>query len=224
MVVDNKIFNLFRGKIEFMHELFLQNFVKLFVAIDPIALIPIFASLSSKIPIDKIFKLGITMFLISLFLLIFFVVFGNALLDIIGISIASFQIAGGIFLFIIAFEMLFEKRSKRKEKLVDKKINEDFLIAFIIFPITIPLIIGPSAITLSILISENFSFSFLNLYTKILPIFVVITLTVFIFITSKITASFLGKFPVLILQKIFGIILGSLAIEFILNGIRLSKL
>ena len=207
-----------------MHELFLQNFVKLFVAIDPIALIPIFASLSSKIPIDKIFKLGIIMFLISLFLLIFFVVFGNALLDIIGISIASFQIAGGIFLFIIAFEMLFEKRSKRKEKLVDKKINEDFLIAFIIFPITIPLIIGPSAITLSILISENFSFNFLNLYTKILPIFVVITFTVLIFITSKITASFLGKFPVLILQKIFGIILGSLAIEFVLNGIRLSEL
>ena len=207
-----------------MHELFLQNFVKLFVAIDPIALIPIFASLSSKIPIDKIFKLGITMFLISLFLLIFFVVFGKALLDIIGISIASFQIAGGIFLFIIAFEMLFEKRSKRKEQLVDKKINEDFLIAFIIFPITIPLIIGPSAITLSILISENFSFNLLNLYTKVLPIFVVITFTVLIFITSKITASFLGKFPVLILQKIFGIILGSLAIEFILNGIRLSKL
>ena len=207
-----------------MHELFLQNFVKIFVAIDPIALIPIFASLSSKIPIDKIFKLGITMFLISLFLLIFFVVFGNALLDIIGISIASFQIAGGIFLFIIAFEMLFEKRSKRKEKLVDKKINEDFLIAFIIFPITIPLIIGPSAITLSILISENFSFNFLNLYTKVLPIFVVITFTVLIFITSKITASFLGKFPVLILQKIFGIILGSLAIEFVLNGIRLSEL
>ncbi len=207
-----------------MHELFLQNFVKLFVAIDPIALIPIFASLSSKIPIDKILKLGIIMFLISLFLLIFFVVFGNALLDIIGISIASFQIAGGIFLFVIAFEMLFEKRSKRKEKLVDRKINEDFLIAFIIFPITIPLIIGPSAITLSILISENFSFNFLNLYTKILPIFVVITFTMLIFITSKITASFLGKFPVLILQKIFGIILGSLAIEFILNGIRLSKL
>ena len=207
-----------------MHELFLQNFVKLFVAIDPIALIPIFASLSSKIPIDKILKLGSIMFLISLFLLIFFVVFGNALLDIIGISIASFQIAGGIFLFIIAFEMLFEKRSKRKEKLVDKKINEDFLIAFIIFPITIPLIIGPSAITLSILISENFSFNFLNLYTKILPIFIVITFTVLIFITSKITASFLGKFPVLILQKIFGIILGSLAIEFVLNGIRLSEL
>ena len=207
-----------------MHELFLQNFVKLFVAIDPIALIPIFASLSSKIPIDKILKLGIIMFLISLFLLIFFVVFGNALLDIIGISIASFQIAGGIFLFVIAFEMLFEKRSKRKEKLVDRKINEDFLIAFIIFPITIPLIIGPSAITLSILISENFSFNFLNLYTKVLPIFVVITFTVLIFITSKITASFLGKFPVLILQKIFGIILGSLAIEFVLNGIRLSEL
>ena len=207
-----------------MHEIFLQNFVKLFVAIDPIALIPIFASLSSKVPTDRILKLGFVVFFISLFLLLFFVVFGNSLLEIVGISIASFQIAGGIFLFVISFEMLFEKRLKRKEKLVDKKINDEYLIAFIIFPITIPLIIDPSAITLSILISENFFFDFLNLYTKILPIFVVITITVFIFITSKITSSFLGKFPVLILQKIFGIILGSLAVEFIINGIKLSEL
>lgn len=207
-----------------MHELFLQNLVKVFVAIDPIALIPIFASLSSKIPVNKILRLGCLMFLISFLLLIFFVIFGSKILDLIGISIASFQIAGGIFLFIISFEMLFGKRSKRKEKLVDEKINEDYLLAFIIFPITIPLIIGPSAITLSILISENFFFNFVNLYTKILPIFIIIILTVFIFITSKITASYLGKFPVLILQKIFGIILGSLAIEFVLNGIRLSEL
>tara|TARA_B100000989_G_C19492570_1_gene450507 strand:- start:758 stop:1381 length:624 start_codon:yes stop_codon:yes gene_type:complete len=207
-----------------MHELFLQNLVKVFVAIDPIALIPIFASLSSKIPVNKILRLGCLMFLISFLLLIFFVIFGSKILDLIGISIASFQIAGGIFLFIISFEMLFGKRSKRKEKLVDEKINEDYLLAFIIFPITIPLIIGPSAITLSILISENFFFNFVNLYTKILPIFIIIILTVFIFITSKITASYLGKFPVLILQKIFGIILGSLAIEFITNGIKLSEL
>ena len=118
-----------------MHELFLQNLVKVFVAIDPIALIPIFASLSSKIPVNKILRLGCLMFLISFLLLIFFVIFGSKILDLIGISIASFQIAGGIFLFIISFEMLFGKRSKRKEKLVDEKINEDYLLAFIIFPI-----------------------------------------------------------------------------------------
>ncbi|MBK93737.1 MAG: hypothetical protein CMP33_05890 [Rickettsiales bacterium] len=138
-----------------MHEIFIQNIVKIFIAIDPIALIPIFASLSTKIPKSKILKLGIIIFLTSVFVLTFFAIFGNKFLDIIGISLFSFQIAGGIFLFFIAFEMLFEKRSKRKEKLVNKNINDEYLISFAIFPVAIPLIVGPSAITLSILISEN---------------------------------------------------------------------
>ena len=205
-----------------MHEIFIQNIVKIFIAIDPIALIPIFASLSTKIPKSKILKLGIIIFLTSVFVLTFFAIFGNKFLDIIGISLFSFQIAGGIFLFFIAFEMLFEKRSKRKEKLVDKNINDEYLISFAIFPVAIPLIVGPSAITLSILISENLVISFVDIYTKILPIIIVLLFTVFIFFTSKFTALFLGRSATLILQKIFGIILGALAVEFIMNGFKLS--
>ncbi|MBD75228.1 MAG: antibiotic resistance protein MarC [Rickettsiales bacterium] len=205
-----------------MHEIFIQNIVKIFIAIDPIALIPIFATLSTKIPKSKIFKLGIIIFLTSVFVLTFFAIFGNKFLDIIGISLSSFQIAGGIFLFFIAFEMLFEKRSKRKEKLVDKNINDEYLISFAIFPVAIPLIVGPSAITLSILISENLVISFVDIYTKILPIIIVLLFTVFIFFTSKFTALFLGRSATLILQKIFGIILGALAVEFIMNGFKLS--
>ena len=205
-----------------MHEIFIQNIVKIFIAIDPIALIPIFATLSTKIPKSKIIKLGIIIFLTSVFVLTFFAIFGNKFLDIIGISLSSFQIAGGIFLFFIAFEMLFEKRSKRKEKLVDENINDEYLISFAIFPVAIPLIVGPSAITLSILISENLVISFVDIYTKILPIIIVLLFTVFIFFTSKFTALFLGRSATLILQKIFGIILGALAVEFIMNGFKLS--
>lgn len=204
-----------------MHEIFFQNIIKIFIAVDPIALIPIFATLSAKIPKQKIFKLGLVIFATSTFLLTFFTIFGNKFLEIIGISIISFQIAGGIFLFFIAFEMLFEKRSKRKEKLINKNINDDYLISFSIFPIAIPLIAGPSVITLSILISEDFTLNFFDIYTKLFPLYIVIFFTVLIFFTSKITASILGKSVVLVLQKIFGIILGALAIEFIINAFRL---
>ena len=117
--------------------------------------------------------------------------------------------------------MLFEKRSERKEKLIQKNINDDYLISFSIFPIAIPLIAGPSVITLSILISEDFTLNFFDIYTKLFPLYIVIFLTVLIFCTSKITASFLGKSVVLVLQKIFGIILGALAIEFIINAFKL---
>ena len=147
-----------------MHEIFFQNIIKIFIAVDPIALIPIFATLSAKIPKQKIFKLGLVIFATSTFLLTFFTIFGNKFLEIIGISIISFQIAGGVFLFFIAFEMLFEKRSERKEKLIQKNINDDYLISFSIFPIAIPLIAGPSVITLSILISEDFTLNFFDIY------------------------------------------------------------
>ena len=204
-----------------MHEIFFQNIIKIFIAVDPIALIPIFATLSAKIPKKKIFKLGLVIFATSTSLLTFFTIFGNKFLEIIGISIISFQIAGGVFLFFIAFEMLFEKRSERKEKLIKKNINDDYLISFSIFPIAIPLIAGPSVITLSILISEDFSLNFFDTYTKLFPLYIVIFFTVLIFFTSKITASFFGKSVVLVLQKIFGIILGALAIEFIINAFKL---
>ena len=207
-----------------MHEIFFQNLIKTFVAVDPITLIPIFASLSIKIPSNKIVKLSIKIFAVSLFLLIFFAIFGSNFLKLIGISISSFQIAGGIFLFVIAFEMLFEKRSKRKEQLIKKNINDDYLMSLAIFPISIPLIIGPSAITISILISENFKPIFFDIYTKIFPLIVVTICTVLIFITSKITANFLGKSVTLVLQKIFGIILGALAIEFIIDGFLNKKI
>ena len=204
-----------------MHEIFLQNIIKMFVAIDPIALIPIFASLSEKIPTTKVFKVGIIIFFVSLFLIIFFAMFGHIFLELIGISLASFQIAGGIFLFVIAFEMLFEKRSKRKEKMVNEKISDDYLISFAIFPLSVPLIVGPSAITLSILISENIEINFFDFFTKIFPLIIIILFTALVFVTSKITANILGKSVILVLQKIFGIILGALAVEFIVSGFYL---
>ena len=95
----------------FMHEIFLQNFFKAFIALDPVALIPIFAYLSIQIDEKKILFLSFFLFLLTSILITFFAIFGNIFLDFMGISIYSFQIAGGLFLFFIDFEMLFEKRN-----------------------------------------------------------------------------------------------------------------
>lgn len=205
-----------------IHEIFFQNILKTFIAIDPVALIPIFAALSSSISINKILKLSVIIFFTSSFVISFFAIFGNIFLEFIGISIFSFQIAGGIFLFFIAFEMLFEKRSERKKKLIKSDKSEEYLISMSIFPISIPLIVGPSAITLSILISENFDFSFTTIYVQILPLILVIFLTCILFIFSGVLSSLLGMSLILILQKLFGIILGALAVEFILSGLKLD--
>ncbi len=206
----------------FMHEIFLQNFFKAFIALDPIALIPIFASLSIRIDEKKILFLSFFLFLLTSILITFFAIFGNLFLDFMGVSIYSFQIAGGIFLFFIAFEMLFEKRNERKKKFVNDKLNNQFLQSYIIFPIAVPLVVGPSAITLAILVSEKFTFSIANFFYQILPLISVTLITSIFFLSSKLIAKKLGTSLILILQKIFGIILGALAVEFIINGFKLT--
>lgn len=204
-----------------MSEIFIQNFFKTFVAIDPVALIPIFASLSLKIPEKKLFFMSVFLFILTSALITFFAIFGNLFLEFLGISIYSFQIAGGIFLFFIAFEMLFERRNQRKQKFVSKKVNDQFLFSFLIFPVAIPLIIGPSAITLAILISEKFTFSMINIFTNLIPLIIVTFITSIFFLFSRFISKKLGHSIILILQKLFGIILGALSVEFILNGFKL---
>ncbi len=166
--------------------------------------------------------LSFFLFFLTSTLITFFAIFGNLFLDFIGVSIYSFQIAGGIFLFFIAFEMLFEKRNERKKKFVNDKLNNQFLQSYIIFPIAVPLVVGPSAITLAILISEKFVYSIANFFYQILPLILVTLITSIFFLSSRLIAKKLGNSLILILQKIFGIILGALAVEFIINGFKLT--
>ena len=133
----------------------IESFILLFVAVDPIALIPIFASLTfglSKIEIRKIY-LNAT--LLSLIILSFFWFFGSALLTLLGISMSSFKIIGGLFLIAIAFEMVLENRQTRR-KTNAQNAYEDFSSSSIaIFPLAIPLIAGPGAITVVTLLGEE---------------------------------------------------------------------
>ena len=83
-----------------------------------------------------------------------------------GISIFSFQIIGGVFLLFISYEMVFEKRLVRKKNTAKKIIDENEIKNNAVFPVSIPLVAGPSAITLSVLISEDFNFSTLDFLSK----------------------------------------------------------
>ena len=89
-----------------------------------------------------------------------------------------------------------------------------------VFPISIPLIVGPSALTLSVLISDTFSYSFLDFYTLVLPMLLILALTSFMIFFSSYILKILNEMIIKILKKIFGIILGALSIEFIVTGIK----
>ena len=89
-----------------------------------------------------------------------------------------------------------------------------------VFPISIPLIIGPSALTLSVLISKNFNYTLFNFYTQFFPMILILMLTSIIIYFSTYLLKILNQTIIKILQKIFGIILGALSVEFIISGIK----
>ena len=201
-----------------MHDLFLQNLIKAFIAIDPISLIPVFAVLTADYSFSKIMKLSMFVFIITTIVLTFFSIFGNNFLIFMGISISSFQIVGGLFLLFISFEMVFEKRLKRKENLASKIIDNDDADELAVFPISIPLVAGPSAITLSILISKDIELTITTFNQQILPIILILFLTSLILLLSHLAVNFFNKALIMILQKIFGILLGALSVQYIING------
>jgi len=205
-----------------MHDLFLQNFLRAFVAIDPISLIPILTIITRGLNTKRIIKLSGFVFLITSSVLIFFSLYGNSFLVFMGISISSFQIIGGFFLLIISYEMVFEKRVKRKTTIANELIDEHELNNLAVFPISIPLVAGPSAITLSVLISKDINFTMVSFYTQIFPLVLTLFLTSLIIIFSNFFMKLLNKTIMNVLQKLFGLILGALAVEYVITGWNLT--
>ena len=202
--------------------MFLQNFLKAFVAIDPISLIPILTIITRGLNTKRTIKLSGFVFLITCSVLIFFSLYGNSFLVFMGISISSFQIIGGFFLLIISYEMVFEKRVKRKTTIANELIDEHELNNLAVFPISIPLVAGPSAITLSVLISKDISFTIVSFYTQIFPLVLTLFLTSIIIIFSNFFMKLLNKTIMNVLQKLFGLILGALAVEYVIRGWNLT--
>lgn len=190
------------------------------MAIDPLSLIPLFAVVTADLNSKKTLKLSFLVFIITSFVLTFFSIFGNKFLLFMGVSIYSFQIIGGIFLLFISYEMVFEKRVTRKKNAAKKILDINEIKNIAVFPLSIPLVAGPSAITLSVLISKNFNYSTLDFYQKIFPLIIILFLTSLIILFSNYILRLLNQTFIIILQKIFGLILGALSVEFITVGFK----
>ena len=141
--------------------LFLSAFVTLFVVIDPPGCAPIFASLTSGASSAQRRVMAIRSTMIASVLLLLFALVGEKLLDTLGISLDAFRIAGGIMVFLIALEMVFEKRTERREGRADeisrKAAEEQRPVEDIsVFPMAIPMIAGPGSIaTVMLLVSRS---------------------------------------------------------------------
>ena len=202
-----------------MTDQLLENTILLFVAVDPIALIPIFASLTKGLKNQEIKKIYIQATLVSLIILSLFWLFGETVLNLMGISMSSFRIIGGLFLIAIAFQMVFEQRQDRRQNTAEVAMDDSSIQSVAIFPLSIPLIAGPGAMTAALLLAENRTYESVDLILNFLPILVVVLMAGIAMWLSAQLSKRLGPTIITVVEKIFGILLGALAIEFVVAGI-----
>ena len=199
---------------------FLNNFLLIFVAIDPFALIPIFEGITHGLKKNEIKRIYLRATFISFVILLFFSLLGQSLLNGMGININSFKIIGGLFLIFIAFEMVFEKRDERRQNLADSAIDEISAISLATFPLAIPLIAGPGAITITMLIAEKSEPELISRVISFLPVMLSVILAgVCMWLASKLI-EIISLSLLSVIQRVFGLLLGALAIEYVISGIK----
>ena len=202
-----------------MFDTLVESTLLMFVAVDPISLIPIFAGLTSGLDKKQIKSIYIRASTVSLIVLSIFWLFGNGILDAMNISMDSFKIIGGLFLIVIAFQMVFEQRQVRRQSTADTAVDDETINSIAIFPLSIPLIAGPGAMATSLLISKESYVSALDAAVSYLPILIVVLIaTISMWLSAKLSSR-LGPTIITVAQKIFGLLLGALAIEFVIDGI-----
>jgi multiple antibiotic resistance protein len=198
-----------------MIEIFLKTFIFYFIVIDPIGSTPIFLVVTEHLDIKEKIKTALHGTFIATLILLFFGLLGNSVLAYLKISFPAFTIAGGIILFIISLEMLFDKRHQRKEE--DVNFTSDKLS---IFPLATPLLAGPAAITSVIVsvsaIGNDFSKQAIGMLALTS---VTITTFIILFIAAK-SEKIINKRIISVFSRIVAIILAGLSIQYILDGIK----
>jgi len=196
---------------------FITAFVTLFVIIDPIGLFPIFVSLTQGVPQRERRKIAIRACVTAFVILSIFAFLGEAALGGIGISMPAFRIAGGILLFLTALDMLFERRTKRREDQAEEA-EEDYPDPSI-FPLAIPLLSGPGAITSVILLAGQDTG--IQTTLSVLAVAALVLAIVFtLFLTASALERLLGRTGITVITRLLGMLLAALAVQFILDGLK----
>jgi multiple antibiotic resistance protein len=199
-----------------MTAILISAFVTLLVVIDPIGLGPIFIGLTRGLDKATRRKIGLEASIIAFGLLAGAALFGDWLLSYLGISLAAFRIAGGLLLFAIAFEMVFERRAERKAQQVGEPQTGHSLAAF---PLAIPLMAGPGAITAMVLLAGRMNGSPLGLALLIAIMGLMMVASFVVFLAAGQMERLLGVQGQAVLGRLLGVLLAALAVQYVADGI-----
>ncbi|MEO7277002.1 MAG: MarC family protein [Sphingomicrobium sp.] len=204
-----------------MIELFGSVLLTFLVIVDPPGCAPIFASLTRGTSPEHRRAMAIRSAVIAWVVLMFFALLGRPLLHALGISLASFRIAGGIMLFFIAMDMVFERRTERREKRAEEIEGTPEADDISVFPMAIPMITGPGSIA-SAMLWVSRAETPLNVAIVLAAITVVMLITALTLLAAGPLMKLIGEKIEGMITRILGVILAALAAQFVIDGLRQS--
>lgn len=200
--------------------LLIQSFVTFFVVLDPIGMAPIFAAITRNETEERRHHMALRGTVIAGIILLLFAAGGEAFLDLLGISMPAFRIAGGILLFLVALDMLFAHDSplRRTSETEDEEAERKGDVS--VFPLAFPLIAGPGAFTSVVLLMGVARGNLLHQGMVLLVLLIVLAALLVVLMVTTRMMRFLGVTGINVVTRVLGLVLAALAVQFVIDGFR----
>ncbi|WP_341225692.1 MarC family protein [uncultured Arcticibacterium sp.] len=187
----------------------------LIAVLDPLGSVPVYLEATKQFDMKYKKKVAKRASVIAFFILVFFIVIGQLILEGMAVSLDAFQISGGVILFLFALTMIFGDGKPQMEKHLIKDYKH-----VTIFPVAIPSIASPGAIMAVVLMTDNHIYSFQQQLIFTLLVAVVVGLTCLLLLGANIVQDKVGEYGITVISKIMGLILASYAVQSILSGLK----
>jgi multiple antibiotic resistance protein len=197
----------------------LKFFVLLFVVVEPVTLVPVFAGLTDGASERYRRKMSIKAVTVSGIVLALFAVAGAWFIRVMGISIDAFRIAGGVMLFLIALEMVFARESGTKTTREEKdEVQQRADIS--VFPLAFPFIAGPGALATVLLTFGTLKPDWMMMLGLLAVIGLVLVITLALLLLTPLVNRVMGVTGAHVVSRLAGVVLAALAVQFIIDGLR----
>ncbi|WP_296719241.1 MarC family protein [Erythrobacter sp.] len=200
-------------------ELFVSAFITLFVVIDPPGCAPIYAGLTKGATAQQARNMALRATFIAAIILLIFALFGQQLLGALHIALDSFRIAGGLMLFFIAFDMVFEKRTQRREERAEKIAATPEVEDVSVFPMAMPMLAGPGAIA-AIMLLMNEADGLPEMIEVLAALAAVLVITAAALVAAGPLIRLLGDKVEAVITRLLGVLLAALAAQYVIDGLK----
>jgi len=200
-------------------EFLIAALVTLLVVVDPVGLVPAFLAVTHERPDAFRRQVALRACLIAGAILIGAALIGDWLLRQLGITLPAFRVAGGLLLFAVAFEMVLGLRARHEAKDAEQAVEEHSQ-DIAAFPLAIPLMAGPGAITATILLAGQAAYRPAWLAVLLAVVVVVMAACLMAFLAAGRIGKLLGVTGSVVLSRLLGVLLAALAVQYVVDGIR----